>query len=150
MFSKMRSNQWRYKPAGNTSWLGKFSHWSNPRSTHPDVNPIECIQLRIVVPKFGDRSYAFATEVIDTALVKPSEIVMNATHPYRLFSKNTEAIRKPAGRKWAIRFYHYNLALGYIHDLTNYWKWFPCQHSAYHLSFEQIISDSSEKKRKRK
>lgn len=53
----------------------------------------------MVVPKFGERSYAFATEVIDTALVKPSKIVMNATHPYRLFSKNIKPIRKPAGRK---------------------------------------------------
>lgn len=40
---------------------------------------MDCMKLKMVVEKFGERSCGFCKEVIDTALLKLSEIVMNAT-----------------------------------------------------------------------
>lgn len=63
---------------------------------------MDCIQLKIVVEKFGERSCAFAKVVMLTALAKPSEIVISTTHIDGSFGKKIRPIRQALGMKLAV------------------------------------------------
>lgn len=70
-------------------------------STYPGVDPMVCINAKIVVAKLGERSCGFCIEVIDIEPQKPSASDIKATHTYGLLPTNVKPMRKHAGIKCA-------------------------------------------------
>lgn len=67
--------------------------------SYPVVVPMVCMNPKIVIAKFGDRSCGFSKEVTETALLAPRAIVNNATHPYILLPETINPIEQQAGIK---------------------------------------------------
>lgn len=69
---------------------------------YPGVEPMVCINPKIVAAKFGAISWGFCKDVIDTAPPNPSARDINVIQTYGRLLTNRIPIRKPAGIKWAI------------------------------------------------
>lgn len=74
---------------------------SEKHHRYPADDPIVCMNPKIVVEKFGERSWGFAKEVTDMALLKLIAADINVTPTYILLPTNAKPIKQQAGIKWA-------------------------------------------------